>query len=176
MVPDFLVRSGIRKLCKDRLMDSAQKLESGIQTAFLDSMTQGPIAPLSDFANEQHYEVPAEFFDLILGPRAKYSCCYFEDGECDLELAENVSLQQTCERAELVDGQDVLELGCGWGSLTLFAAEKFPNCNFTAISNSASQRRHIEHRAQQLGLNNICLLYTSPSPRDRTRSRMPSSA
>ena len=95
LVPDFLVRSGIRKLCKDRLMDSAQKLESGIQTAFLDSMTQGPIAPLSDFANEQHYEVPAEFFDLILGPRAKYSCCYFEDGECDLELAENVSLQQT---------------------------------------------------------------------------------
>nr|WP_312028302.1 cyclopropane-fatty-acyl-phospholipid synthase family protein [Aquabacterium sp. J223] len=106
-------------------------------------------------ANEQHYEVPAAFFEAVLGPHRKYSSCWWPDGVQTLEQAEAAALAATCERAGLEDGQQVLELGCGWGSLSLWMAERFPGSRITAVSNSQSQRRHIEAVARQRGLGNL---------------------
>ncbi|MFG0336029.1 MAG: SAM-dependent methyltransferase, partial [Maioricimonas sp. JB049] len=114
-----------------------------------------PIAPDSERANEQHYDVPAEFFALALGPHHKYSCCHWGDGIETLEQAEASSLTITCERAELADGMKILELGCGWGSLSLWMAEHYPAAQVTAVSNSASQRKWIEDRAAERGVKNL---------------------
>ena len=100
-------------------------------------------------ANRQHYELPADFFALTLGPARKYSCCLYPTGEETLAEAETLALEATVERADLKDGQQILELGCGWGSLSLFMAERFPSARITAVSNSASQRRYIEHAAAE---------------------------
>jgi cyclopropane-fatty-acyl-phospholipid synthase len=121
--------------------------------AFIARADQASIAPLPGKANEQHYEVPAEFFAQVLGKRRKYSCCYWEHGTTSLEEAEEAALRITCERAELADGMRVLELGCGWGSLSLFIAERFPNCQITAVSNSQSQREFILAQATARGLD-----------------------
>lgn len=157
-LPDSVVRLGIRKLCEQRLHeisdgDCEQRQE--MIRAFLVEMTEGPIAPVPEKANEQHYEVPAEFFDLVLGKHRKYSSCYWGPGTGSLDQAEQSSLEQTVQRAGIEDGMDVLELGCGWGSLSLFMAERFPRASITAVSNSAPQRRHIETLAQQRGLQNL---------------------
>ena len=152
---DALIRAGIRRLCSQRLKKSREDSTSVIETEFLSSMNEGPIAPVPELANDQHYEVPAEFFQLVLGPRAKYSSCYFKDSDCDLAQAETESLEITCRRAQLRNGQNVLELGCGWGSLSLFMAERFPNSTFTAVSNSNSQRKHIESVCLSRGLKNL---------------------
>ena len=157
-VPDFLVRAGIRRLLEKRLAaedpgDGArrqQKLER-----WLAAMRASPVAIAVEKANEQHYEVPAAFFEKVLGPRLKYSSCLFPNASTSLARAEEAMLELTCERAELGDGQEVLELGCGWGSLTLFAAERFPRSRITGVSNSASQRAFIEARAAQRGLRNV---------------------
>ena len=154
-VPDSLIRAGIRRLCRARLQQSMEQASSGEESDFLASMTSGPIAPVPETANEQHYEVPAEFFRLSLGPYAKYSSCYFKDADTDLEQAEKDSLEITCQRAELSAGQKVLELGCGWGSLSLFMADRYPQSQFTAVSNSNSQRQHIERVAAERGLENL---------------------
>jgi cyclopropane-fatty-acyl-phospholipid synthase len=106
-------------------------------------------------ANAQHYETPAEFFQLVLGPRLKYSCGLFENGNESLAQAEEAMLHRTCQRAEIADGMDLLDLGCGWGSLTLWIAERYPRCTVTAVSNSHSQRRFIEARCQERGLDNV---------------------
>jgi cyclopropane-fatty-acyl-phospholipid synthase len=160
-VPDRVVRLGIRRLLKQRLdeiadTDPARAAEQA--QLFIDSLTDAPVAPLAHKANEQHYEVPAAFFAEVLGPHRKYSCAWWPDGVTTLEQAEETSLSETCARAGLVDGQDVLELGCGWGSLTLWMAKHYPASRITAVSNSASQRAYIEAQAAERGLANVQVL------------------
>lgn len=157
-VPDVLVRAAIRRLCAARLRACATSDCDGDREsmeAFLDQMRRGPVAPVPERANEQHYELPAEFFARVLGPHRKYSCCCWSDPTRTLEDAEAAALDETCRRAELEDGQDVLELGCGWGSLSLWVASRYPRSRVTAVSNSRPQRRHIEAEAQRRGLDNL---------------------
>ena len=158
LVPDRVVRLGIRRLLKERLAEMhATDAEAAevLNQAFIDQMRRAPIALLPDKANEQHYEVPAEFFAKVLGPHRKYSSCFWGEGVQTLAQAEAAALRATCERAGLVDGQDVLELGCGWGSLSLWMADHYRNSHVTAVSNSHSQRVHIEREAQSRGLVNL---------------------
>jgi cyclopropane-fatty-acyl-phospholipid synthase len=158
LVPDVITRAAIRRLCEQRLRDCDRGNEVANSRAFqgfVESMRTGPIAPVPEKANEQHYELPPEFFAAVLGPHRKYSACFWPDADTTLAEAEATSLGITCERAELIDGQDVLELGCGWGSLSLWVAERFPNSRITAVSNSASQRRFIESQAISRGLTNL---------------------
>jgi len=158
LVPDRVVRLGIRRLLKERLAEvhaaDAQAAEEANQ-AFIAAMRDAPIALLPDKANEQHYEVPAAFFARTLGPHRKYSGCFWGDGVQTLAQAEAAALRITCERAGLQDGQAVLELGCGWGSLSLWMAENHRHSHITAVSNSHSQRRHIEEQARARGLANL---------------------
>ena len=158
LVPDRVVRLGIRRLLKDRLAEQhatdAEAAEA-LNQAFIAQMRDAPIALLPEKANEQHYEVPAEFFAKTLGPHRKYSSCFWGDGAGTLEQAEDHALRITCERAGLQDGQDILELGCGWGSLSLWMAEHYRGSHVTAVSNSHSQRRHIEREAEARGLVNL---------------------
>ncbi len=146
LVPDVLIRGGIRRLLKERLAemhcDDIGRVAAETER-FIELMDSGPIAPLPAKANEQHYEVPSKFFGQVLGPHRKYSSCFWADGVTTLGEAEATALALTCERAELADGQDILELGCGWGSLTLFMAARYPNASITAVSNSNSQREYI---------------------------------
>ena len=128
------------------------------KTRFLEAMDSSEIAPLPQRANEQHYEVPARFFQHVLGTHNKYSCCYWEKGCEDLDRAEADALRITCERAGLEDGMDILELGCGWGSLTLWMARHYPHSRIVAVSNSSSQREHIQQQALLADLGNIEVL------------------
>ena len=158
LVPDRVVRLGIRRLLKERLVEirAADAAQSGeMAQAFFEALEDSDVAPLPHKANEQHYEVPAAFFTRALGPHLKYSCCFWDEGVRTLEAAEAAALSATCERAGLENGQDVLELGCGWGSLSLWMAEHYPACRITALSNSASQRAFIEARAAERGLRNL---------------------
>jgi cyclopropane-fatty-acyl-phospholipid synthase len=126
--------------------------------ALLAELDDSPVAIHTDEANEQHYEVPTELFELMLGPHLKYSSGLVGRGRRRPRGAEEAMLRLTCERAQLADGQDVLELGCGWGSLTLWMAERYPASRITAVSNSATQREHIEKRAAARGLDNVTVL------------------
>lgn len=157
-LPDTILRIGIRRLLAERLREqsagSCEDWQERLQR-FVDDASSGPIAHVPDKANQQHYEVPAAFFGNVLGPRLKYSCCYWPDGVSTLEDAEIAALETTCRRAEIHDGMDVLDLGCGWGSASLFIAERFPGCRITAVSNSASQRDFIERSASQRGMKNL---------------------
>jgi cyclopropane-fatty-acyl-phospholipid synthase len=144
LVPLPGLRLGVRGLVRRRLHEAARGPDVD---AFALSLEDGPIAATPEKANEQHYELPPAFFQAVLGPRLKYSGAYWLAGVGSLEAAEEAMLALTCERAQLVDGQDVLELGCGWGSLTLYMAESYPNSRITAVSNSSAQRRFIEARA-----------------------------
>ncbi len=155
-LPDAAVRAGIRRLCAQRLRELAAGGDDA--ESFIQAMDAGPIAPHTDKANEQHYEVPAEFYEHCLGPHRKYSCCHFDAADTTLHEAETSALAMTCEHADLRDGQDILELGCGWGSLTLWMAQRHPTSRITAVSNSHSQRRFIESRAAELGLHNVRVL------------------
>ncbi len=157
LVPDVLTRAGIRRLCAQRLDDETRDAVARLG-ALRASIASGPVAPLPHKANEQHYEVPASFMALALGPRMKYSCCLYETGRESLAEAEDAMLVLTAARAELADGQDILELGCGWGSLTLWNAERYPNARITAVSNSAPQREHIQAEAARRGLTNVTVL------------------
>jgi cyclopropane-fatty-acyl-phospholipid synthase len=157
-VPDFVIRAAIRRMLRGRLSeeDRGSEAANGAKLlAFVEEMKRSPIALRTDSANAQHYEVPAAFFESVLGPRLKYSSAFYPEGCTSLAEAEEVMLRLTCERAQLADGQDILELGCGWGSLTLWMAEQFPNSRIVAVSNSASQRAFIEARAAQRGLGNV---------------------
>lgn len=154
LVPDALTRAGIRHLCGVRLADETRNAAARLE-ALKASIGSGPVAPLPEKANEQHYEVPASFMALALGPRMKYSCCLYETGRETMAEAEDAMLALTAARAELADGQDILELGCGWGSLTLWNAGRYPNSRITAVSNSAPQREHILAEAARRGLTNI---------------------
>jgi len=160
-VPDRVVRIGIQRLLKARLAelrDGDAVASAALIEAFVADMAAAPIAPLPEKANEQHYELPAAFFAAVLGPHRKYSSCFWPDRETTLGEAEVAALKATCERAGLVDGQRVLELGCGWGSLTLWLAERHRRSRITAISNSHSQREHIEAEATRRGLMNVEVL------------------
>lgn len=160
-VPDALTRRGIRGLLRQR-RQSLQ--EQDCQTAgeslreFVAACRNAPIACVPEAANEQHYEVAADFFEKFLGPRLKYSCCYWPEGVSTLAKAEEAALTVTCNRAGIESGMRVLDLGCGWGSFSLFTAERFPNCRITAVSNSATQREFIEDRAARRGITNLCVL------------------
>jgi cyclopropane-fatty-acyl-phospholipid synthase len=158
LLPDCMLRVGIRRLLQERLHEIAAAdcaLAAEQEAAFAAGMDASPIAPLPELANAQHYEVPAEFFATCLGPHRKYSCCYWEPHTSSLEQAEAQALALTCAHAELQDGQNILELGCGWGSLTLWMAQHYPASRITAVSNSNSQREFIEQQAVQRGLRNI---------------------
>ncbi|MBD3648028.1 MAG: class I SAM-dependent methyltransferase [Pseudomonadales bacterium] len=150
---DFVTRAGIRWLLSQRLRQ--EKSSSAHMEAIIEGMSHGPLAVNTDSANEQHYEVPAEFFALMLGPHMKYSCALYDDGARCLEEAEAHMLKLTCMRACLRDGMDILELGCGWGSLTLAMAKRYPQSRIVAVSNSSSQKRFIDEQAHHLGLENI---------------------
>jgi cyclopropane-fatty-acyl-phospholipid synthase len=158
VVPDLFVRGGIRRLLAARLAEiDADSAERGAQRTerFVSAMRDAPIAPVPHKANEQHYEVPAAFFAQVLGARRKYSSAWWPDGVDTLDRAEEAALTATCERAGLADGQRILELGCGWGSLTLWMAERYPRSRITAVSNSHSQRAFIEDEAGRRGLGNV---------------------
>jgi len=157
-IPDLLTRAGIRLLLLQRLREQAQEgpdQEWQAMMTFVEEMQQSPIALHTQEANEQHYELPPQFFELVLGPHLKYSCCHFPEGVKELGHAEASMLALTCERAQLQDGQQILELGCGWGSLSLWMAKHYPNSSILAVSNSRPQREFIESRAQELGLTNL---------------------
>ncbi len=161
LVPDSVIRAGIRRLLRQRLGEicagdaeaAADRLE-----AFVEEMGRAPVALVPDKANEQHYEVPPEFYAHALGPHRKYSSCLWAQNSASLEDAEAAALAATCERAGLADGQRILELGCGWGSLTLWMAENYPGARITAVSNSISQREHILAEAARRELANVVVL------------------
>ncbi len=158
LIPDPLLRFGIRRLCRQRLRQEDRgnsEANAAAHRKFVAGMRASPIALVPEKVNAQHYELPAEFFTHVLGPHRKYSCCFWPEGTCTLEQAERATLEITCQRAQLKDGYDVLELGCGWGSLTLWMAERFPRSRVTAVSNSASQRVSIESLVAERGLGNV---------------------
>ncbi|MBS0215117.1 MAG: class I SAM-dependent methyltransferase [Proteobacteria bacterium] len=157
-LPDALLRSGIRRQCGQRLRDEHADDPARAarrHAALIEELRRSPVAIHTDAANRQHYELPPEFFLRCLGPRLKYSGCYYPTGNETLAQAEDAMLALYGERAELADGQDILELGCGWGSLTLWMAERYPNATITAVSNSASQRQFIELQCLLRGYGNV---------------------
>ena len=161
-VPDAAIRWGIRRLCAERL-----RLERGRRgglpqhdaiVAFIEGLRGAEVALVPDKANAQHYAVPPELFQLMLGRRLKYSACWWNDTATSLDAAEEASLALTAEHAALEDGLDILELGCGWGSLSLWMAERYPRSRIVGVSNSHSQRRFIEREARSLGLTNLSVV------------------
>ena len=172
-LPDLLVRSGIRRLLAERLVElnqgDVEARQARVQ-AFLDECALARIAELPELANAQHYEVPAALYEAALGPRLKYSCCHWGPGVDTLAAAEEDALRITCERAALEDGQQILELGCGWGSLSLWMAEHYPRAEIVAVSNSRGQRAFIEQRARKWGLSNLRVLTADMNDLDLQRT------
>ena len=155
-LPDRMTRAGINYLVGTRLRSLAGQADASAQ--FAHDMRAFAIAEHTDAANAQHYELPPRFFELTLGTRRKYSCCLYSTGNETLDQAEEIALAETLAHADLADGQRILELGCGWGSLSLFMAERLPGATIVAVSNSAPQRRHIEGEAQARGLTNLTVI------------------
>ncbi|WP_109125463.1 cyclopropane-fatty-acyl-phospholipid synthase family protein [Dyella sp. C11] len=157
-LPDAWLRAGIRRLCAQRLAECTAggvAAQQERQQQLMAQLRRSPMAIHADAANAQHYEVPAAFFQQCLGPRLKYSSCYFHDSTTTLEQAELAMLELYAARAQLINGQDILELGCGWGSLTLWMAERFPQSRITAVSNSHSQRAWILDECRRRDLSNV---------------------
>lgn len=160
-LPDPILRAGIRKLLKQRLKDETLGDEELQQRKFMGLVAElkaSPIAINTTDANEQHYELPTQFFKYCLGKNLKYSSGYWNKNVRDIDTSEDDMLALTCERAELQNGQNVLELGCGWGSLSLYMAAKFPESNFTVVSNSATQKIFIDDTAKQRNIQNLTVL------------------
>jgi len=160
-VPDFLLRIGIRNLLRQRLKEENRgdpQAQREHMVALVEELKNSPIAIETKAANEQHYEVPTVFYQYCLGKHLKYSGCFYKEGVTSLDIAEADMLTLTCERAGLHDGMEVLELGCGWGSLSLFMAAKFPTSNITAVSNSKTQKAHIDAEAQKRGIKNLTII------------------
>ena len=157
LLPDVVLRWGIRRLLRERLNQEFARAVRSNDTVgdFVRQLEQSPVAVNTDTANAQHYEVPTAYFLRVLGPCRKYSSCLWEGPVRNLAEAEVAMLELTCQRAGLADGQHVLDLGCGWGSFTLFAAARFPQARFTAVSNSRTQKAFIDGEATRLGLTNI---------------------
>jgi cyclopropane-fatty-acyl-phospholipid synthase len=160
--PDAAVRYGIRRLVRQRLADLGAadcEHEAAVLESFVRTMQTAPAAPLPHLANDQHYELPPSLFAAALGPQRKYSCCYWPPGVATLADAEQAALQVTCERARFADGQRILELGCGWGSLTLFMAARYPHATVVAVTNSRSQREHVVAAAAHRRLRNVQVVF-----------------
>ncbi len=158
LVPDTVIRSGMRRLLERKLLEIGAgdvEITANTLSEFTAMMRRSPVALLPELANEQHYEVPAAFFRQVLGENRKYSCCYWPNDVSTLSEAEAEALRITVERAGIRDGMKVLDLGCGWGSLTLWVAEHFPNASISAVSNSTSQRRFILAEAERRDIHNI---------------------
>ena len=158
IIPDYFIRQGIVRNCENRLnnenVSNTEKVSSKKQS-WIQQMKDSPIALVPEKANEQHYEVPPAFFENVLGKHLKYSSGYWPDGVNSLDESEESMLELSFERAQLVDGDSILELGCGWGSLTCYMASKLPNSKITAVSNSKDQKEHILNRCKNQGLDNI---------------------
>ena len=158
IIPDYFIRQGIVRNCENRLnnenVSNTEKVSSKKQS-WIQQMKESPIALVPEKANEQHYEVPPAFFENVLGKHLKYSSGYWPDGVNSLDDSEESMLELSFERAQLVDGDSILELGCGWGSLTCYMASKLPNSKITAVSNSKDQKEHILNRCKNQGLDNI---------------------
>jgi cyclopropane-fatty-acyl-phospholipid synthase len=160
-VPDVLLRQGIRKLLKQRLADENKgdvETQQAHLMGLIEFLKSSPIAVNTADANQQHYEVPTQFYQYCLGKNLKYSGCYYKPGVTTLDQAEDDMLELTCHRAELTNGQHVLELGCGWGSLSLFMAKKFPKSTFKVVSNSRTQKEYIDGQAKQRGIKNLTVI------------------
>lgn len=161
MIPDRLIRKRIRRLLAERIAEETAPGEEQQQErlhALIARMDSSPVAIQTEAANAQHYELPARFFQYVLGSHLKYSACYWEPQCTSLDEAELRALEITVERAGIEDGQQILELGCGWGSLTLFMAKRFPHSRILAVSNASSQRRFIEGRCREEGLGNVAIV------------------
>ena len=161
LIPDFIIRQGIRNLLKKRIQslvsnNSEKNIQNKIQ--FIEEMNLSSIAVLPELANEQHYEIPEEFYKYSLGKHKKYSSCYWNEKTKNLDEAELLSLKLTSQHAHLINGLNILELGCGWGSLTLWMAKQYPKSKITAVSNSSSQRLHILEQAKKRKLKNISVI------------------
>jgi cyclopropane-fatty-acyl-phospholipid synthase len=160
-IPDYLIRTRIRQLLKQRLYDENKggvEAQQAHLMSFIENLKASPIAVNTADANEQHYEVPTPFYQYCLGKNLKYSSGYWKPGVTDIDTSETDMLDLTCERAELRDGQQVLELGCGWGSLSLFMAAKFPKSIFTVVSNSRTQKEFIDSEAVKRNINNLTVV------------------
>jgi cyclopropane-fatty-acyl-phospholipid synthase len=158
LLPDGLIRYGIRQLDKKRLQEEDRgdsKEQQRALKALISEMRKSPIAIQTQKANEQHYEVPSVFFQEVLGKHLKYSGCYWPDGVRNLDEAEEKMLALTCERAQLADSMEILELGCGWGSLSLWMARNYPNSRVVAVSNSKSQKEFIQSKCEEGNINNL---------------------
>ena len=174
LLPDWLIRLGIRRLLAQRLREEVARYD---RAAYVADLKTRPLAEHTAAANEQHYEVPTAFYQRCLGRRLKYSGCLYPNGRETLDQAEEAMLALYAERAQLADGQRILELGCGWGSLCLYNAEKFPRARITAISNSRTQKEFIDAEAQRRGLANLEIITcdinafdTAPAQFDRVVS------
>ncbi len=157
-IPDGLIRRRIRSLLKKRIQEEtfpSAELQQQHLMEIIGELKNAPIAIETAAANAQHYEVPAEFFSYVLGRNMKYSGCYWNPNTHTLEEAETLALSITCERAGLQDGMRILELGCGWGSLTLFMAKRFPKAEITAVSNSTGQKKYIDRCCAERGISNV---------------------
>ncbi|HTJ78358.1 MAG TPA: cyclopropane-fatty-acyl-phospholipid synthase family protein [Rariglobus sp.] len=155
IIPDVALRLGIRRLLAQRIRDESARYDA---TAYVADLKTRPLAEQTTAANEQHYEVPTEFYQYCLGKRLKYSGCLYPSGHESLDEAEELMLSLYAERAQLADGQEILELGCGWGSLALYNAARFPRSRITAISNSRTQKEHIDAEAKKRGLTNLTII------------------
>jgi cyclopropane-fatty-acyl-phospholipid synthase len=156
LVPDYFIRLAIRLRCRDHLQilkEEGAEADHATKMGIIQELKSLPIAIKTDEANEQHYEVPAAFYDMSLGPRKKYSSGLWPDKSTTFEESEVAMLELYCQRAGIEDGMHIVDLGCGWGSLTLFLAEKYRNAKITSISNSNSQREYIYSTAKKWGLN-----------------------
>jgi cyclopropane-fatty-acyl-phospholipid synthase len=167
-LPDVIIRAAIQRLCSR----TATRLASGSaesDAAFAGEMAARAVAEHAGEAGARHHEVPAAFFAQVLGPNLKYSSCFYKEPASTLQEAEEEALRQTIEHADLADGQAILELGCGWGSLALSMARQFPNAEITAVSNSPSQRQYIEHEAASRGLPNLRVITADMNVFDANR-------
>jgi cyclopropane-fatty-acyl-phospholipid synthase len=158
MIPDAFIRLVVRQINRraiKRLEGLSLEEQEQRRRSLLEKLDRSPIAIHTDLPNVQHYEVPPAFFNLVLGKRLKYSCCYWPEGVTELDQAEEKMLDLTCQRAQLEDGMSVLDLGCGWGSLSLWIAEHYPTCQILAVSNSRDQIAWIRERARERGFQNV---------------------
>ncbi len=171
LLPDWLIRIGIRRLLRQRLREIEHPSPAAQVAQVAESLRAMPIAINTAESKEQHYEIPTPFYQHCLGPRLKYSSCFYEHGDETLAQAEERMLALTCERAQLADGLAVLELGCGWGSLTLWMAEKYPQARITGVSHSRTQREHILGEARKRGLANVEIITCDMNQFDITAGR-----
>lgn len=161
LLPDWVIRRGIRRLLRSRLREESRgsaEARAHARQVFIEHLKASPIAIDTEAANQQHYEVPTAFYQLCLGARLKYSSGLWPEGIATLDAAEQAMLRLTCERARIEDGQHILELGCGWGSLSLWLAEHYPQARITGVSNSTTQRLYIEAECARRGLSNLQIM------------------